>query len=371
MIKLFGSTDTDFTSNGDMVLKPLLAVIHKEDNGDYYLELETGTEYVDELTEGRIIVANTPQDDQPFRINNVYKSTSKVKVTCPHVYFDSKNYLVNGATVQNMDCGAALKEINSHAQPNSPFKTISDVLTVNSMDVPIESLYEAFEGVREAYGGHLVRDGFSVGIQSEIGRDNGVLVQYKKNLKDITSQEDWDSVVTELLPVGKDGIMLNSLNASTDPYVRSSMQYDIPYTKTVSFSQNIDPKDYETDRDYQVALIGDLRRQAEQYVADHCLPQVNYTLSANVERVTDIGDVIAVRDKRLGVDMVTQVIAYDYDCIFKRFTKLEFGNFSRSIRGLAKEIRRKSTVDFVQYVNKGTLIAEIKINGQRHFIYAP
>ena len=32
MIKIFGSTDKDFTSNGDVVLQPLRAKVHKEDN---------------------------------------------------------------------------------------------------------------------------------------------------------------------------------------------------------------------------------------------------------------------------------------------------------------------------------------------------
>ena len=36
MIKLFSPTDKTFASNGDVVLQPLKAKVHKEDNGDYY-----------------------------------------------------------------------------------------------------------------------------------------------------------------------------------------------------------------------------------------------------------------------------------------------------------------------------------------------
>ena len=35
MIKLFGITDTDYTTNGDKVIIPLKAKIHKEDNGSF------------------------------------------------------------------------------------------------------------------------------------------------------------------------------------------------------------------------------------------------------------------------------------------------------------------------------------------------
>ena len=41
MIKLFNENDTTFETNGEVVLNPTYAVVHKEDNGDYYLDLET------------------------------------------------------------------------------------------------------------------------------------------------------------------------------------------------------------------------------------------------------------------------------------------------------------------------------------------
>ena len=371
MLKLFGTTDTDFSSNGDLVLKPLLAVIHKEDNADYYLELETGIEYVDDLIEGRIIVANTPQGDQPFRINNVNKTVSKIKITCPHVYYDSKNYLVEPIEIKNKRCTDALEIVNASSTPESPFKTLSDVQTINSISIEYESLYDAFSAILDTYGGHLIRDGFKVIIQAEIGKDNGVLIQYKKNLKDITCAEVWDNVVTKLLPIGQDGIMLNTLNANASQFVVSKKQYEIPYVKTITFDQDIQRDDYASELAYQTALIADLKAQAQAYVDSHCLPQVNYTLSAHVDEITDIGDIIAVRDSRLGVDLVTSVIAFEYDAIWNRFTKLEFGNFGQTIRGLGKEIKKKSTVQFIQHVDHGTLLAEIRINGRKHFIYAP
>ena len=62
MIKLFGTTDTDFSSNGDAVIQPFKAKVHKEDNGKFYLNVEADISYVDLLTANRIIVADTPQD---------------------------------------------------------------------------------------------------------------------------------------------------------------------------------------------------------------------------------------------------------------------------------------------------------------------
>ena len=339
MIRVFGQTDTSFLSNGDVVLSPLKAKVHKKDNGDYYLDLETGLEYVDYFIEGNIVVANTPTGDQAFRIGNVTKSKSKLVSKCWHVFYDSENYLIADSYVVNKTCNDALDHLNSATEPQSEFTTISDVMTVDSYRCVRTSLYEAIQTVLERWGGHLVRDNFNIGIRATIGQDNGVTVQYKKNLKDITCQENWDNVVTNLLPVGKDGLLLNALDPSADLYVTSDVQYDLPYTKTVTFSQDdIVEEDYPTEEDYTQALVNDLYMQALEYLEANSVPMINYTLKANLEKVTDIGDVVEVIDDRLGVNMMTSVIGFVYDCIFEKYTEVEFGNFTRNISGLINNI---------------------------------
>lgn len=339
MIKVFSQTDTSFASNGDVVLKPLKAKVHKKDNADYYLDLETGLEYVDSFVEGNIVVAPTPQGDQAFRIGNVQKTKSKLTSKCNHVFYDSKNYLIADSYVVDKTCNDALDHLNSATEPQSEFTTISDVGTVDSYRCVRKSLYEAIMTVISRWGGHLVRDNFQIEIRASIGQDNGVTVQYKKNLKDITCVENWDNVVTKLLPVGKDGILLNALDSSASIYVTSEIQYDLPYTKTVSFTQDdINQEDYASEQAYQQALVDDLMMQAITYLETNSVPQVNYTLKANLEKITDVGDTVEVIDERLGINMMTNVIAYDYDCILGQYTEIEFGNFKNTLSGLVGNI---------------------------------
>ena len=85
MIKVFSPTDKSFISNGECVLLPLKANVHKADNDDYYLNLVTGLEYADFMVEGNIVVANTPQGDQAFRISNPVKTASKITTKAWHV----------------------------------------------------------------------------------------------------------------------------------------------------------------------------------------------------------------------------------------------------------------------------------------------
>lgn len=356
MIKLFSQTDTSFTSNGDKIIIPLRAKVRKEDNGSFHLDLETDLSYINDLTEGRIIIANTPQGEQAFRVGNVQKSKSKLKTKCYHVFYDSKNYLIQDSYVVNSDCNDALDHLNMATDNQSPFTTISDVTTLNSYRCVRKSLYEAIQTILERWGGHLTRDNFTIGIRAEIGQDNGVTVRYAKNLKDISSEENWNGVCTKLMPVGKDGLLLPEI------YLYSQTQYDLPYTKTVSFNQDsVNQEDYEdeegnVDEDaYNQALINDLRTQGQNYVNTYCLPQVNYTLKANIEKVSDIGDTIQVIDERLGITLMTNLIAYDYDCILDQYTELEFGNFQPTLSGLMGNITQ-NTENMIQENNDALTI---------------
>ncbi len=335
MIKLFDITDTNFSTNGDKVINPIRAKVHKEDNGSFYLDLETDLSYVNDFVEGKIIIAPTPQGEQAFRINNLTKTKTKLTAKCLHLFYDSENYLIADSYVVDKNCNDALDHLNNATSDLSPFNTLSDVQSINSYRCVRTSLYEAINVVLERWGGHLVRDNFNIQIRDSIGQDNGVVVRYAKNLKDITCEENWDDVVTKLLPVGKDGLLIDGL------YMSSAIQYDIPYTKTVSFNQDeilqenyVDEEGNFDEDTYNQALMQDLLTQAYNYLQINSVPKVNYTLKANLEKISDIGDTIEVFDERLNISLITNLIAYDYDCILGKYTELEFGNFKKKLSDL-------------------------------------
>lgn len=333
MLRVFRATDTDFTSNGDIVLQPYKAKIHKEDNGDYYLDVEAGLQYASYLTANRIIVADTPQGAQAFRITNPSKTQSKISLRAWHVYYDSKNYVIPDSNVVEKSGNDAINHLNSATDNRSPFSVSSNIPHIDSFRCVRKSLYEAFETLLERWGGHLVRDNFSVKLSADIGQDNGVTVRYKKNLREIRSEAIWDSVCTKILPVGSDGLLLDEL------YLYSPTQYDIPYTKVVSFSQNINEEDFGGNADlYHRALLDDLRKQANDYLAENCVPKVSYTLKANLEKMTDVGDTIEVIDERLGINVITHVTTFEYDCIQKKYTEVEFGNYNEKLSNLMNDI---------------------------------
>lgn len=343
MIKVFGKNDKNFASNGDVILLPFKAKVYKQDNGDFYLDFECGLEYIDYIVEDNIIVAPTPQGEQAFRIQNVEKTKSKLTTKAYHVFYDSENYVIADSFVVDKNCADTLEHLNNATDTLSPFETTSDVATVDSLRCVRKSLAEAINLVLERWGGHLYRDNFTIGILSSIGQDNGITVRYAKDLKEISCSEDWSEVVTKLLAVGKDGILLNEIDSSADIYVYSATTYSVPYTKVVSFEQDINEEDYTTETAYKQALVNDLRTQAQAYVDANCVPKMYYTLKANLDKITDIGDTVEVIDERLGIDLRTNVIAFEYDCILGKYTEIEFGNFQRTLSNLISTITAETT----------------------------
>lgn len=339
MIKLFDVSDDLFATNGDKIIIPTRAIVHKEDNGSFYLDIETDLSYIEWLTPNRILVANTPQGDQAFRITNVDKTRKKITIKANHIFYDSANYVIEDSYVVEKNCNDALDHLNNATDNVSPFTTTSDINTINSYRCVRKSLYEAIQVVLERWGGHLVRDNFNIKIMNAIGQDNQVVVRYGKNLKNIQATYNWDAVVTKILPVGLDGLMLPEV------YLTSERQYDIPYTKVIHFDQNEIDQDQFTDEDgnlneeaYQDALLTDLRQKAEAYLETNSIPSVNYTLDANLERISDVGDTIEVIDERLGINIMTSLISFDYDCILEKYEQVQFGNFTPVLSNLVDAI---------------------------------
>ena len=336
MLKVFSPVDTTFTSNGDAVIQATRAVIHKVDNGDFYLDLECGLEYIDYIKPNNIIVAPTPQGDQAFRIDTIESTRTKITAKCWHIFYDSENYLIADSYVYEKNCNDALDHLNAALDNPSPFTTLSDVQTIASYRCVRSSFYEAIQTVLERWGGHLVRDNFNIQIRNTIGQDNGVTIQYKKNLKEITVSYDWSQVCTKCLPVGQDGYTLDEL------YLYSDTQYAIPYTKTVTFDQgSIVKEDYPDDDSYKAALREDLIAQCTAYLEIAQYPAINYTLNANMEKITDVGDLVEVYDERLGVAISAAVLSFDYDCILGSYVSIEFGTAGASLSDLMSGVTQE------------------------------
>ena len=360
MIKVYESTERVFNHNGLKILHPYKAVVYIEDNGDYYLDLESPLEDLEYLQEGNIVRVNTRWGEQGFRLTNPRRKNNRITVRGYHLWKDSSKYVIVNSYVENKDCNDALDHFNTACDVITPFSTISDISSLNSMRIIRKSLEETISLMIERWGGHLYRDNWVIGIKQDIGQDRGAVIKYGKNSQDIEVEEDWDNVVTKMLPVGYDGITLPEV------YLTSDIQYDVPYTKVVKFDQDIDQEDFK-DEDgnvdeeaYHEALITDLRKQATDYLEENKYFKCNYKVNAHIDGVVDLGDTIVVNHEKLNLNITTNVIALKYDCIRDKYIQIEFGNFKSKLKDLFKNIK----VDTEESINNANEVVKVKLEDE-------
>ena len=340
MISIYPANEKEFKDNGEKILHPLKALIYKEDNGEYRIDIKDSLDNLKYYQEGLIIRTDTPWGKQGFRLTNPEINNNTITCRGNHLYFDTKRYIIVDSYIVDKNCNDAIDHLNNACDVETPFQFISDIPTINSYRCVRKTLEEALVTVLDRWGGHLVRDNFNIEIREKIGQDRGVTLSYGKNIKNIKSNENWDNVVTKILPVGKDGLTLSEIWIESEEEL-----YNIPYSKVVSFDQSeIVEDDYknangELDNEkYQNALISDLKAKAEDYIKAKQVPQVNYTLSASIKDVSDVGDTIYVKHPKCNIDITTSVIAVEYDCIAEKYTKIEFGNFKNKLGDLIENV---------------------------------
>ena len=370
MIKVYDSNEKLFNNNGIKIIHPLRADITKIDNGDYYVDLQDTIESLDFYQSGMIIRIPTPWGVQGFRLTNPTVKNNKVEVKGWHLTYDAKNYIIKDAYAVDKNCNDALEHFNSSTDIPSPFTTLSDITATVSTRAVRRTLFEMYELFLSAdrYGGHWYRDNWTLGIKEKVGEDRGVVLKIGKNITDIQVAEEWEEVCTKILPTTTDGQTAILLD---ETFVEVTEQlYDIPYTKVVSFENIYAVEDFETEEEYTATVKNWLREQAESYLEEHKLPKVNYSVSANIDNVSDVGDILQVKHPKIKVNILTEVISVEYDAIRKKYTKIEFGNFKKELKNLSQNITAEANkhtdeaVKETQTLLQGELeTATAKING--------
>ena len=333
MIRVYNATEKLFNNNGIKTIHPLFAEITKADNGDYFIELEDVLDNLEYYQKGLIVRVPTPktwgeQEFQGFRCDNPIVKNNRVTCKAWHLSYDSENYIINEAYATYKNCNDALKHYNENTDTTSPFTVISDISTLETTGAVKKSLFAVFTDLINVYGGHWERDNFKFGIKSNIGQDRGVVIAYGKNITDIKVEENWDNVCTKILPYVKNEeneITLDEIYLET-----SENPYAIPYTKAVEFK-------YEGDGAPTEGWQQWLHDKALEYLEENKYPKVNYSVSAKIDNISDVGDTIIVKHPKFK-DIPTYVISVKYDAIRERYTNIEFGNFTKQIKNITNEI---------------------------------
>lgn len=366
VIRVYDATEKLFANNGIKALHPLFAEITKTDNGDYYVELEDTLDNLEYYQKGMIIRVPTPWGDndvQGFRCDNPIIQNNRISCKAWHLSYDSENYIIDSATATDKECNDAINHYNDNTDALSPFTVSGDIKISRTTTIEKASLFDAFTVLvsSENYGGHWYRDNFTFKILSSIGEDRGVVLAYNKNITDIKVEENWDNVCTKLLPYATDGDATITLDT---PFVELDENiYDIPYTKTLKFEHNLKKEDYQDEAEFISAVKQWLHAEAVKYLDTNKYPQVNYSVSAKIDNVSDIGDKILVKHPSLREDLKlkTEVISVKYDAISHKYTSIVFGNFKKEIKNLTQEIATLAQADSDKKIGETSALLQAEL----------
>ena len=338
MIRVYDPAERLFNHNGIKALQPLFAEVTKIDNGDYFVELEDVLDNLEYYQKGMIVRVQTPWGVQGFRCDNPVIQNNRISCKAWHLTYDAKNYLIKDSNAVNKNCNDALNHFNDNTDIESPFTVSSDITALVSTRAIRLSLFEIFEQFisTDKYSGHWDRDNFNFSIQANIGQDRGVVLAYNKNITDIQVSENWDNVCTKLLPYTTDGdvaILLDETYVELEEAI-----YDIPYSKSLKFENVYKKEDFSSEEEFLSATKEWLKAQAQAYINVNKVPLVNYSVSAKLDNVSDVGDIIYVKHPKCKVNITTNVISVKYDAIKGKYTNIEFGNFKKELKNITREI---------------------------------
>ncbi|MDK0582244.1 phage tail spike protein [Clostridium perfringens] len=367
-ITIYDSKEIKFVSNGLAILEDCYRCeVEEVMNGLYNLELEYPTDDNKSkyLVKDNIIKASTPNGEQPFRIYRVLENLDTTIVYAKHIFFDLVANFLMDCRHKFATCQQALEDILNSTLYKHNFTCSSNIIERNNAYYirknPVEAILTEENSIVSMYNAEILRDKFKIIANDSIGKDNHVIIEYKKNLLGLEKDDDNSEVVTRVIPTGlssKDvSIMIDEI------YVDSPLinDYINPIVKEYHFS------DLKEDTEKGIT-IDEIKRQLkikaeELFSKDHIdLPKTNYRINfldlSSTEEYKDfkalekvkLGDIVTVRHKEMNIDIKRKVVKYRWDCINKEYIEIELGDLKQT---LSKDISNiNSKVDSMAENNK-------------------
>lgn len=391
MIQIYKKKNTNFSKNGDSPIFPSSAVVNAELNGAWTLELEHPIDdrgiwkFIEEET---VIKVPSFNGNQLFRVRKIEKSDSGIEVKAEPIFLDAKDdcFLTdvrptgkNGQQALDIMCAA-----------NKKYTAESNITRATTAYYQYKNLISAINGddsnsFVNRWGGEILYDNYKVIINERVGGDYGVELLYGKNIKadGLTEEIDMSDVVTRIYPKAYNGYKM-----SKDGYVDSPLIGNYPTVKAdaITFSDVKMREDAQEDDEKNGVIVCDTQAELDNALIQKCRDQFaagidkpKVSISADMILLQDtdqykdykvlesvsLGDTTHCKHSKLGIATDIRVIALEYDCIQKRVTSVELGDFKSNYFD-----RVTSSTDRVESITNpdGSIMAE-KVQGILNGIY--
>lgn len=317
------------------------AYVTEERNGEFELELTypASYPYSDSLVEENIIVVdgNDTLKAQKFRIYMVKKfMSSEITVWARHISFDLAYDYINSIDITNQSCEYCLNQLFRNSQFSTQYKGYSDIINAQDYKVSQINILSAIGGTKGSIldtfgtGAEILRDNTNIHVLNSRGYDNGVTIEYRKNLTGFELEEDNTDLVTRIQGYAKYTPEGGVETVVETGWIDSPLinNYSHPYCQRIDFSENFQDGDIPT-----VAKLTTLISK-KYSVSKVDIPKMNYKIEfiplskcgyEGIEDKITLCDKVTIIDSRYGINTQAKVIKVVFDVLRERYDSMELG----------------------------------------------
>ena len=317
-------------------------LVEEERNGIFELTMiyPANSSILESIVYDNIIVAdaNDYLKSQKFRVYNTRKlMANRIEVCARHISFDLVHDWVDAISIENQSCEYALNTIFRNSQFSKHFKGHSDIVNAQNFKVNKATCLEAIGGtsgsIIDTYGtgAEILRDNTNIHVLNRRGRDNDVIIEYRKNLTGLEVEEDITDLVTRIMPYAtytdENGEEIEVKGEFVDSPLLNN--YAHPYIKYIDYSEKFEDGETPTVS----KLVSFAKKEYTNNKVD--IPKCNYKIEFiplskcagydGLEDRINLCDTVTVRDTRYNIDTQAKVIKVVFDVLRGRYDSMELG----------------------------------------------
>lgn len=365
--RLFDGSASDMDAFADALGLGVLSdatgcTVTEQLNGEYELELTypIDGQHFELIGTGKIIAAqpyrNAPRV-QPFRIYAESKPLNgEVTFYARHISYDALGVPVRPFVASN--AAAALVTLTQSVVIQCPFTFSTNIDNSDNFVLERPAKLQAVllgtgdGSLTEAYGGELVRDGYSIQLLQQRGADRGARIVYGRNLIDLTQEKSIEEMYDAVYPY-----YVNDSSEEGEPAGVTELADALVLISVESAedAKNVYMLDLSNDFD-DTPTSTQMQQAAVEYIDKNGLDKPKVTLSVkyvdlsrtqeyadmvNLDHI-ELGDTVTVQYVRLGVDVKARVTALTYDVLRDVYDKLTVGDVRPNLSGIIAQNKADS-----------------------------
>lgn len=384
---LYKADETEFDTYGIGVLSDCtFCEVTEERNGAFecVMKYPLHGALFDEIKNDRVILVkpNDTSRSQPFRIYRITTPMNGIiTVYAQHISYDLSGIGVLCFESKSVSPQLALERIFANTSSKHGFKCRTDLSAPRAFSVSkpmsIRACLGGTEGsVLDVWGGEYEWDMFDVILHSKRGKDNGVVIEYGKNLTSLEQDNDFSSVYTHLLPYAV------IKNGDTESVVTLS-EITIPIVETYAREKTL-IKDFSSFfKDGETVTEDTLRAKAKSYIKQNPFGDETPTVKVSFEPLwqqpeysqflekVNLCDTVIVRHPDMNIEVKTKVIETVYDALAEKYSSITLGTAKSNFVNTVAEIKsttdeiKKETDSFPLLMNTAIKNATSLISGQQ------